>query len=135
MRRITCADNRKEVRAVVPRHALDVNQPEVGLVDQRRRLQAVSSVLPSRVSPRNVVEFPLYERNQLLQSFLVALTPPEQQPGDLRRLVRDDQNSSLTDAASSGAPIPLLKQGEDGNEIRDASRDRRSLAHPVTCGL
>ena len=77
--------DRKEMRAVVPRHALDVDQAEVRLVDQRRRLEAVPRVLASRVSPGDLVEFPMYERNQLLQGPLVALPPSEQQAGDFRR--------------------------------------------------
>lgn len=78
---------REEMCAVVPRDVLRVDQPEIRLVDERRRLETVSRTLSCHTAPRDPVELPMDERNQSLEGTLVALPPFEKQPGDLRGVV------------------------------------------------
>ena len=42
--------------AVVPRDGFSVNQPDIGLVDQRRSLEAVAGTLSRHAAPGNAVE-------------------------------------------------------------------------------
>ena len=81
--------HREEVRAVVPGDVFRVDQPEVCLVDERRRLQAVSRAFVGHVAPRDLVELLVDERNQSLQGVGVALAPFEKQRGDVRLTRRD----------------------------------------------
>ena len=73
----------EEMRAVVPRDRLPVDQADVGLVDERRRLEAVPDALARHAASRDPVELVMDERNQALEGALVALPPFEQEPGDL----------------------------------------------------
>jgi hypothetical protein len=79
----------EKMRAVVPLDRFPVDQTDIGLVDERRRLKAVSDALPRHAAPRDSVELLMDERNQSLESALVALTPLEEQPGNLRRVFSD----------------------------------------------
>ena len=72
----------QEVRAVVPRHCFAVNQADIGLVDERGRLQTVPCSLARHATSRNAMEFLVDERDQLLERTLVALSPSQQQSGD-----------------------------------------------------
>ena len=64
-----------------------VDEPEVRLVDERRRLEAVARALARHAAARDPVQLPVDERNQSLEGTLVALPPLEQQPGDVRGMV------------------------------------------------
>ena len=81
--------HREEMRAVVPRDGLRVDQPEIRLVDERRRLKAVTRALVPYVPPRDLMELSMDERNQPIEGRLVALPPFEKEPGDLRGMVRN----------------------------------------------
>jgi hypothetical protein len=74
----------EEVRAVMPCHGLAVDQADIGLVDESRRLEAVPHTLARHAGSRDAMELVVDERNQLLEGALVALSPSEQQSGDLR---------------------------------------------------
>ena len=71
----------QEVRAVLPRHVVSGNQPQIRLVDERRRLQTVTDGLMTDVPPRDAMEFIVDERNQPFEGTVVALAPFEQQSG------------------------------------------------------
>jgi len=60
-----------------------IHQAEVGLIDQRSRLQAVIRALVGNVALGNPMELPVYERDQPLEGGLVALPPFLEQSGDL----------------------------------------------------
>ena len=55
----------------------------IRLVDERRRLEAVSRALARHAATRDLVELLMDERNQPLEGSLVALSPFKEQPGDL----------------------------------------------------
>ena len=71
--------DRQEMRAVVSRHILRINQPQIRFVDQRRGLEAMAGTLSCHAPARDLVKLPLYERNQTVEGGLVALTPLQQQ--------------------------------------------------------
>ena len=67
--------HRHEVAAVLPRHVLRIDQPQVDLVHERGRLEAVSDPFTGHAAPSDLVEFLMDERNQLLEGGFVALRP------------------------------------------------------------
>jgi hypothetical protein len=81
--------NRQEVRAILPWNVLGIDESQICFVDQRRRLKAVPGTLSCHAPSRDLVQLPLYERNQPVEGGLVALTPSSQQSGRLRGVVRN----------------------------------------------
>ena len=75
--------HREKVRAVLPVHLLDIDEPQVGLVDERRGLQAMAAPFTAHASPGDLLQLPLHERNHPAEGRLVAVSPREQQLGDL----------------------------------------------------
>ena len=66
------------MRAVLPVHLLDVDEPKVGLVDERGGLQAVPGAFPVHASPGDLMKLPLHERNHPVEGFLVAVPPGQE---------------------------------------------------------
>ena len=81
--------NRQEMRPVLPRNIFGIDQPQIGFVDERRRLKAVPGTLSCHAPSRDLVKLPLYERNQSVEGGRVALTPFQKQCGGLRGVVRN----------------------------------------------
>ena len=81
--------NGQEMRAVLPRNIFGIDQPQVGFIDERRRLKAVPGTLSCHAPSRDLVKLPLYERNQSVEGGRVALTPFQKQCGGLRGMVRN----------------------------------------------
>ena len=81
--------NREEMRAVVPRNILGVDEPQIRFIDQRRCLEAMLSTLSSHAPPRDLVKLALDERNQPAEGGFVALTPFQKQSGGVRGVVRN----------------------------------------------
>jgi hypothetical protein len=73
----------EEVGAVLPGDRFSVDQADIGFVDQGRCLQAVPHALPGHAAPRDLVQLAMDQRNQPLARSLVALSPFEQQCGDI----------------------------------------------------
>src|SRR5215207_6612199 len=73
----------EEVRAVLPVHALLVDEPEVRLVDERRRLERVPRVLAPHEVARDAVQLSLDEREEAFERRPVAVAPCDEQPRDL----------------------------------------------------
>ena len=73
------------MRAVLPVHLLDVDQPDVGFVDEGGRLQRVAGALVRHVPARHAAELFMDERYQLLQRGLITTAPVDEQPGDRMR--------------------------------------------------
>ena len=64
-----------EVGAILPLHLPDIDQFQVGLIDERRGLQRVAGTLRSHVTARHQVQFPVNHWKQLVESLLVARAP------------------------------------------------------------
>jgi hypothetical protein len=81
--------DRQEVCAILPRHILDVYEPQIGLVHEGGRLKTVTRTLVRHLPLRNLVELAMHKRDQLLKGAFIAFRPLQQQPGDLWRFVSD----------------------------------------------
>ena len=75
--------HRQEVLAVLPLHALRVDQPEIGLVDERRGLQAVPGALAGQAVTRDAMELGVHGLHELLERSAVAAAPCLEQLGDV----------------------------------------------------
>jgi hypothetical protein len=71
-----------EVRAILPGHASGVDQPNERFVDQRRRLQSVTSTLAIHVRASESSQLCLDKRQQALECALVAFAPRPEQLSD-----------------------------------------------------
>ena len=85
---LTRAETAREMCAVVPRHIFGMDEPQIRFVEQRRGMETVSSTLCCHAASRDLMKFPLYERNQSAEGGLVALTPFQKQCGNVRGVVR-----------------------------------------------
>ena len=81
--------NRQEMRPVLPRDIFGIDQPQVDLIDERRRLKAVPGTLSCHASSGDLVKLALYERNQSIEGGRVALTPFQKQSGGLSGIARN----------------------------------------------
>jgi hypothetical protein len=70
--------NSEEVGASLPLHALAVDQPQVGFVDERCRLERVSCTLLRHLPARNPTQLRVDERRQAVQRIAVSLAPCQQ---------------------------------------------------------
>lgn len=77
--------HRQEVRTVLPADALDVDEPEIGLVDQRCRVQAVAGPFPAHAAAGDLLQLGVHEGNQAHQGLLVAVAPSQEKAGDAAR--------------------------------------------------
>ena len=75
--------HRKEMGAILPAHALVVDQAQVGFVDQRGGLQAVAGPLALHVVVRQTVELVVDDRGQLGERALVPVGPRTEQRADV----------------------------------------------------
>ena len=64
--------------AVLPGDLLRINQPEVGLVDQRRGLQGVSGAFLPHKTFGNAAQFGVHEWNEAFQGRRITVTPGKQ---------------------------------------------------------
>ena len=73
------------MRAVLPLHLPDIDELEVGLVDERGGLQGVSDALVAHLAPGDPAKLGVNRRNELLESHFVPVPPREEQFGHLSR--------------------------------------------------
>jgi len=74
----------KEVGAIFPSHSLNIRKTKISLVYQGARLEGLSGLLPAHVSVRDVVQFGVNQRGQLIERLPVAVAPGAQKPRDFR---------------------------------------------------
>ncbi len=89
------------MRAVLPAHPAHIDEPQVRLVDEGRRLQRVARAFPFETTPRNLVQLAVHERNELLEGGLVAPSPGEQQ---CRNVVHGLRNGAIIAPGSTFPP-------------------------------
>ena len=77
--------HRQKVCAVLPVDVLDVDQPQVGLVDKCGGLEAVPSTFSCHAPLGDAVQLSFDQGNQPFERTLVALAPRQQQPRDRTR--------------------------------------------------
>jgi hypothetical protein len=61
---------------------LNLDQPQIRFIDQRRRLQRVPGAFASHIVSGQTMQFGMNQRDQLLQRRLVAIAPSQQQLRD-----------------------------------------------------
>jgi hypothetical protein len=81
---------REEVRPVLPRHALQVHQPQVRLVDQRRGLQSVPAALAAHEVAGQAPKLFVNDGRELVERFPVSAAPGLEQDSDVRPGIRPD---------------------------------------------
>src|SRR5262245_57811199 len=74
---------RHAVSPVLPLHVFVVDEPHVGFIDQRRRLQAVAGPLALQVVVRQTMELVVHNRGQPIERALVAVGPCTEQGTDV----------------------------------------------------
>jgi hypothetical protein len=67
-----------------PRDRFPVDQADIGFIDERRCLQAVSHALSRHAASRDLVQLLMDQRDQSFAGSLVALPPFEKERGDIR---------------------------------------------------
>ena len=75
--------NGEEVRPILPRDRVRIDQPHVRLVNERRRLQAVPGAFTSPASLRDPRQFAMHERHEALERAPVPFAPLPHQVGDV----------------------------------------------------
>jgi hypothetical protein len=81
-----CRDG-KEMRPVLPSHVVDVDELEVGLVDEGRGLHGVPSALVLHLVSSDATEGAIDAGSQLLERSRIAISPRTKKLGRFRRLV------------------------------------------------
>jgi hypothetical protein len=80
--------HRDEVRSILPTDVLPLQQSDERLVHQRRCLQHMSCTLTSEIQPSKPAKLSFDERDELIKSRTVSVSPRGEQFGDLRRRSR-----------------------------------------------
>jgi hypothetical protein len=70
------------MRAVLPLHLTEIDQPHVGFVDEGGRLQRVARPLPGHLPACQSSQLPMDDRNELLQRLFVAIFPSDEEMRD-----------------------------------------------------
>lgn len=97
--------HRKEMSAILPRDSVCIDQPDIGFVHERRRLEAVAGTFPRHAAARDSIKLLVYERNQSLEGGFVALRPSEEERRHFGWIVRD--GAILSVLASFPTHFPL----------------------------
>jgi len=74
----------EEVRPAPPVHLALIDEPQVRLVNQRRRLERVPLSLSTKLPPRDTAQFLIHEWQQLIEGARVSTTPVVEQRRDVR---------------------------------------------------
>jgi hypothetical protein len=73
------ARQRKEVGPVLQRHAVDIDESQVDLMNERRRLQCVSRRFTPEMAARDAAKLLIHDREQAVERRGVSLAPGQQQ--------------------------------------------------------
>ncbi len=80
-----CADDPKEMCPVLPIDPLLVDEAQIRFVDEGGRLQAVAGPLATELTPGNAAQLGVDERQQLIESTVIPVSPIVEQGRDVRR--------------------------------------------------
>ena len=123
MRRIIRPAMAKKCARFCHSHTVDINQPQVRLVDEGRRLKRVSDMLAPHLPLRQTLQFLVHEGCQPIQRVLVSLPPGDQELGDGRRRRWDSSAHgfrwTVEDSKAGPSAIPLC-----GIRLRLSGRGR-----------
>ena len=74
-----------EVRAALPVDLRGVDQPQIGFVDQRGGLEGMVAVFLAQITARELAQFLVHQRHELVWRGGVPVAPGEQQARDFVR--------------------------------------------------
>ena len=74
------------MRATLPLDLLDLNQPEIRLIDQRGRLKRVAGTLVAHMAPRQAAQLLMDEGQQAVECRHLTPPPGLQQRGGVVRM-------------------------------------------------
>ena len=74
------------MRAILPLDLLDLDQPEIRLVDERGSLERVARPLVAHMAPSQAAQFPVNEGQQAVKRGLLTPPPGLQQRGGIVRV-------------------------------------------------
>ena len=75
--------HREKVKAVLPVHPPCVDEPEVRLVHERRRLEALCDTIATEASTGNLAQFVMHQRDEARQRVFVSASPRKQERRDI----------------------------------------------------
>jgi len=78
----------EEVRSILPRRLALLNQTQIRLIYDGRRLESVAGALFAHQIPGNAMQFLLYGRRQIVQTFLLTIRPANEHRSDTGRVRR-----------------------------------------------
>ncbi len=73
----------EKISAVLPVHPLVIDELNVQIVHQRRRLKRMAGIFGSHVPPSQTLELLVDERRQTIQRILISVVPGQQQCRDI----------------------------------------------------
>jgi hypothetical protein len=73
---------RKEVGPILQRHAVHIDESQVRLMNERRRLQGVPWGFAPETAARHAAQFVIHDRHQAVERRGISLTPGQKQFGD-----------------------------------------------------
>jgi hypothetical protein len=97
------------MRAVLPRNSCLVNQLQIRFVNERGRLQSVIAAFLAQIIRRHLFQFPVDERQQIVNRRAIAVRQLDQHFGDVF-LIRHFSQSKLLEKAVRKFLAIILKQ-------------------------
>src|SRR5262249_28144780 len=73
----------EEMRAVLQLQTFPLDHPQIGFIDERRRLQSMRSRFLAEIAPGQAAQLSLHQRRQLLQRSAIPVAPGNKQACDL----------------------------------------------------
>ena len=71
--------HRKKMGAILPPDPPRLDEPQIGFVDERRRLEDMVRTLARHLPPRQATEVTMHDRNQFLERAIVTLSPAQEE--------------------------------------------------------
>ena len=96
--------DREEMAAIAPRRSCTVDQPQVCLVDERRRVERLSGLTPPQLPAGEAAQIVVNERNEAIESVVVARAVGDEKLGHVRHCFTRGADASGERVADRGRP-------------------------------
>ena len=96
------------MRAILPLNLLHLDEPQIRLVDERRRLQRVPDPLTLHVARRQTAQLLVHERQQRVERIGFAPVPGEEQRRRVRRWLENARFYALLGRCTFLPAVPAL---------------------------
>ena len=122
----------KEMRSILPIDLALVDEPDVRLMNEGRRLQGVVGPLAPKLARGNAAKLRIDEWQQLVERSPVAATPIAEQRRDVARrhhrslsISGDREAQHSTGKSGSKAFVPLTRYGRRLRDLHTGNPNRR----------